>query len=74
MYNNELGYVLKDINLTIKKGQAIALIGMSGAGKSTLADVLLGLLIPQEGAIYMDGIKITDKWAYTVGYVPQSVF
>ena len=77
MYNKELGYVLKNINLTINKGQAIALIGMSGAGKSTLVDVLLGLLIPQEGAIYMDGIKITDipdKWAYTVGYVPQSVF
>ena len=77
MYNKELGYVLKNINLTIKKGQAVAFIGASGAGKSTLVDVLLGLLIPQEGAIYMDGTKITDipdQWADTVGYVPQSVF
>lgn len=77
MYNEELGYVLKNIDLTIKKGQAVAFIGASGAGKSTLVDVLLGLLIPQEGAIYMDGAKITDisdKWADTVGYVPQSVF
>lgn len=77
MYNKELGYILKNINLTIKKGQAVAFIGASGAGKSTLVDVLLGLLIPQEGAIYMDGIKITDipdKWADTVGYVPQSLF
>lgn len=77
MYNEELGYVLRNINLKIKKGQAVAFIGASGAGKSTLVDVLLGLLIPQEGAIYMDGTKITDvpdKWADTVGYVPQSVF
>ncbi len=76
-YNAELGYVLKNVNLTIKKGQSIALIGASGAGKSTLADILLGLLIPQEGTIFMDGVKITDipeRWAETIGYVPQSVF
>lgn len=76
-YSEELGYVLKNVNLTIKKGQAIALIGTSGAGKSTLADILLGLLIPQEGGVYMDGDKITDipeRWAATIGYVPQSVF
>lgn len=76
-YSAELGYVLKNVNLTIKKGQSIALIGASGAGKSTLADILLGLLIPQEGGIYMDGTKITDipeLWAETIGYVPQSVF
>lgn len=76
-YSAELGYVLKNVNLTIKKGQSIALIGSSGAGKSTLADVLLGLLIPQEGGIYMDGDKITDipeRWSETIGYVPQSVF
>lgn len=76
-YKEELGYVLENINLTLKKGQSVAFIGASGAGKSTLVDILLGLLIPQEGAIYMDGVKITeipDKWADTVGYVPQSVF
>ncbi len=75
-YEPELGYVLNHINLTIKKGQSIAIIGESGAGKSTLVDVLLGLLIPQSGAIYMDGAKITDdpdKWASTIGYVPQSI-
>lgn len=75
-YTSELGYVLKNVNLTIKKGQAIAIIGESGAGKSTLVDVLLGLLVPQEGKIYMDGEEITrqpDKWANTIGYVPQSI-
>lgn len=76
-YNDELGNVLENINLSIRKGQSIAFVGASGAGKSTLVDILLGLLIPQRGAIYMDGVKITDvpdKWADTVGYVPQSVY
>lgn len=76
-YNDEVGDILTNINLEIKKGQSIAFIGASGAGKSTLVDVLLGLLIPRIGGIYMDGVKITDipdKWAQTIGYVPQSVF
>lgn len=75
-YRTELGYVLKDVNLKINKGQSVAIIGASGAGKSTLVDVLLGLLEPQEGAIYLDGKKITedlDKWARTIGYVPQTI-
>lgn len=75
-YRTELGYILKDVNLKINKGQSVAIIGASGAGKSTLVDVLLGLLEPQEGAIYLDGKKITedlDKWARTIGYVPQTI-
>ena len=76
-YKENLGYVLKDINLEIRKGQSIAFIGASGAGKSTLVDILLGLLIPQNGGIYMDGVNITsipEKWARVIGYVPQAVF
>lgn len=75
-YEKELGDVLQNVNLTIKRGQSIAIIGESGAGKSTLVDVLLGLLVPQRGAIYMDGTPITeipDKWANTIGYVPQTI-
>lgn len=69
--------IVTNLNLRIKKGEAIAFIGTSGVGKSTLADLILGLLLPQQGAIYMDGVDITsipEKWAYTIGYVPQSVF
>ena len=68
---------MKRRSLGNKKGQSIAFIGTSGAGKSTLVYVLLGLLVPQSGAINLDGIKITDipdKWSQTIGYVPQSVF
>lgn len=76
-YSEELEFVIKDLNLTINKGQSIALIGESGAGKSTLVDILLGLLPPQEGEILIDDIPIVQKpdvWAKVVGYVPQSVF
>ena len=63
--------------MTIKKGEAIGIIGESGAGKSTLVDVMLGLLIPQKGGIYIDGKLITenpDLWSQTIAYVPQTVF
>ena len=76
-YKEDMENVLENVSLTIKKGSSIALIGSSGSGKSTLVDIMLGLLIPQQGAVRMDGIKITeipDKWAQTIGYVPQSVF
>ncbi|SER54105.1 ABC-type multidrug transport system, ATPase and permease component [Butyrivibrio fibrisolvens] len=69
--------VLENLNLTIKKGKSIAFIGESGAGKSTLSDILLGLLMPQKGSVYMDGIDIftiSSKWNQIVGYVPQSVY
>lgn len=76
-YNHNLDYILEDIDFSIEKGSSIAIIGTSGAGKSTLVDILLGLLIPQEGEILLDETnirKIPDIWAKTVGYVPQSVF
>lgn len=76
-YQNASEYVLKDLNLQIKKGEAIALIGASGAGKTTLGDIILGLLRPQKGLIYMDDIDISTiphKWCKMVGYVPQDVF
>lgn len=76
-YKNSPDFVLKGVNLEIKKGESIALIGMSGAGKTTLADVILGLFIPQQGKITMDGYDIKTiphTWAKTIGYVPQTVY
>lgn len=69
--------VLKDVSLTIHKGETIALIGSSGAGKTTLADVFLGLLIPQKGNILVDGKNIydhMDSWHHMIGYIPQSIY
>lgn len=76
-YDNTTKYVLSDLSLEILKGEAIGLIGESGAGKSTLADIILGLLRPQEGLVMVDGLDIfamPGQWAKMIGYVPQVVF
>ncbi|MBM6760188.1 energy-coupling factor transporter ATPase [Megamonas hypermegale] len=52
---------LDDINLSINKGEFIAIIGVNGSGKSTLAKHLNGLLLPTEGACFVDGIKVEDS-------------
>jgi len=57
-YNSEP--VLKDVNLKIKKGQTIAIVGKSGAGKSTLADLLPRFIDPDRGSILIDGVDIRD--------------
>ncbi len=65
------------IDLTIKKGQSIALIGRSGSGKTTLVDLILGLLVPQAGDIHIDGVSIYNdlrSWQNLVGYIPQFIF
>ncbi len=52
--------VLKDINLTIKKGKTVALVGPSGGGKSTLADLVPRFYDPVEGEVMIDGISLKD--------------
>jgi ATP-binding cassette, subfamily B, bacterial PglK len=69
--------VLKNLSLSIQKGQAIALIGRSGAGKTTLVDIILGLLTPTQGDIQVDGESIYNDlraWQNSIGYIPQSIF
>ena len=76
-YQNSTQSVLRDLNIYIEKGESVALIGKSGAGKTTVADVILGLLKPQNGSVEADGIDIFSmpmQWAKHIGYVPQSVF
>jgi ATP-binding cassette, subfamily B, bacterial MsbA len=57
-YNNEP--VLKNINLRIKKGQTIAVVGKSGAGKSTMADLMPRFIDPDRGSILIDGVDIRE--------------
>ena len=63
--------ILNKINLNIKFGESIGIVGSSGAGKSTLADLILGLLTPTEGLILHDGAVSPKNWNIDVGYVPQ---
>ncbi len=56
-YNND-NYVLKDINLTIKKGEIVAFVGLSGAGKSTLVDLIPRFYDVSKGKITIDSVDI----------------
>lgn len=60
-YNLETPYILKGINMEIRKGEKIALVGQNGSGKTTLIKILLGLLVPEKGEILLNGILITDR-------------
>ena len=66
------------VNMSIPVNSVIGLVGSSGSGKSTLIDLLLGLLTPQQGGIYVDNIRITADnkraWQDLLGFVPQSIF
>ena len=53
-------WVLRDINLVIRKGQTIALVGQSGSGKSTLVDLIPRYYDVQEGEVLIDGINVRD--------------
>ncbi len=76
-YNKDQKTVLNQLSLKILKGKSVAFIGESGAGKSTLADLLLGVLRPDEGEVFLDNIniqRIPALWGRLVGYVPQSIY
>jgi ABC-type multidrug transport system fused ATPase/permease subunit len=68
---------LKNINLQIKKGKSVGIIGKSGSGKSTLVDIMLGLLEPQKGGVYIDNKNIKNElslWQKQIGYIPQDIY
>ena len=70
--------VLKDINLKVKKGEHIALVGSSGSGKSTIVKLLSNLYTIQSGSILIDGENVSDinlkSLRKAIGIVPQDVF
>ena len=66
-----------DVSLEIKAGSSVAFMGRSGSGKSTLVDILIGLLDPQAGAVFVSGQPLSDirrQWQSRIGYVPQSIY
>jgi len=68
---------LSDVNLSIRPGESIGIVGPTGAGKSTLVDVLLGLLVPTGGRVLIDGDVLSGRergWQRLIGYVPQEVY
>lgn len=77
------GVVLKEINLTIRPGEWIGLVGTTGSGKSTMMDLLMGLLSPTRGDICIDGLPLEEPeqsidrrstWQRHLAHVPQTIF
>ncbi|WP_201563604.1 ABC transporter ATP-binding protein [Psychrobacter sp. CMS30] len=77
-YPNKDRAAVDGVSMSIPVNSVIGLVGSSGSGKSTLIDLLLGLLTPQQGNIYVDDIRITADnkraWQDLLGFVPQSIF
>tara|TARA_Y100000589_G_scaffold325096_1_gene362345 strand:- start:200 stop:1960 length:1761 start_codon:yes stop_codon:yes gene_type:complete len=80
-YEKSQKYILKEINLEIKKGKKIGIKGKSGSGKSTLTDILLTIIEPEKGNIKVDGKTLNNKnfdyiqsWRKNVATVPQNIY
>ena len=77
-YANEEPWVLDGVDLEIHRGERIGIVGRSGEGKSTLLDLLMGLLLPTEGELRVDGHPIQGHrlkaWQESIAHVSQEVF
>ena len=71
-------WVLRNVSLEFPAGLFTALVGPSGAGKSTVADLVAGLLRPQQGEVWIDNLPLREvdiiRWRRMIGYVPQETF
>ena len=81
-YSNEDLDVIKNISFSIKKGEKIGIIGKTGSGKSTLIDLMIGLIFPSKGSIFIDDLRLDSKksfknilkWRTNIAHVPQNIF
>jgi len=76
-YPNTDKLIFDHADLSIPVGSSVGIVGTSGAGKSTVVDILLGLLKPQTGNIYADGVDVMENyrsWIKNIGYIPQMIF
>lgn len=77
-YHNDDMYALEDFNLTINRGEYIGIVGLSGSGKSTLLSLLMGILQPTRGSIYINGYNLADYDSSMIrnimGYVFQNAY
>lgn len=77
-YGSQSSWVFRNLSLHIAKGSRVGFVGTTGSGKSTLIDVVMGLLEPSEGVIYIDNEDLTTKnlraWQARIAHVPQAIF
>ncbi len=81
-YSQNNKRVINKISFKIKKGERIGIIGKTGSGKSTLVDILIGLLYPTAGSVFVDNTKLDFEnnfkdiinWRMNIAHVPQSIY
>jgi len=77
-YFKDSPLILNNINLSLMRGDKIGIVGLTGSGKSTFLDLLLGLLTPSEGKIFIDnqklGLSNMNRWQKMISHVPQHIF
>ena len=77
-YTEHGRWVIDDLDLTIAMGTRVGLVGTTGCGKSTLLDLLMGLLVPSQGVVLVDGRRLDGNrlraWQRSIAHVPQHIF
>ena len=76
-YDQKAGWALRDVDVTVRGGARVALVGSTGGGKTTAAHLLLGLLSPVEGQLLLDGVSMQNEeiqsWQRCCAFVPQNI-
>ena len=81
-YKIESPFAVNKLNLKINKGDVVGFVGSTGSGKTTVIDLLMGLLVPDDGEILLDGINLHKSeniqylyaWQSMISHVPQEIF
>jgi len=77
-YAADQPWALEGISLRIPARAAVGIVGVNGSGKTTLVDVIVGLLVPSEGRVEVDGSALNEAnraaWQSQIAYVPQNIF
>jgi ATP-binding cassette, subfamily B, bacterial MsbA len=77
VYDEDRGFVLSDVNLEVRNGEVVALVGASGAGKSSILALLMRLRDPTSGKVVVDGADLRDydisSWRRSIASVSQEI-
>jgi ATP-binding cassette subfamily B protein len=77
-YDGAVSMQIQRLSISINKGERVGFVGKTGSGKSTLLDIIMGLIDPTSGGLYVDGVLVNSEnkrsWQNQIAHVPQSIF